>query len=66
MTSDCPANIGPRGRRQRTLAGFVVLALAVAAGAYLVAAEHARAWRLVLFVPLWIAGLSLSQARAAT
>ena len=60
------ANIGPRGRRKRRLLGIVSLTVAVAAAFVLVAFGAPRWARLVLFFPLWMAGLGLLQAREKT
>jgi hypothetical protein len=60
------ANIGPRERRKRRLLGVVSLTVAVAVAFLLVSFGAARWWRLVLFFPLWMAGLGLLQAREKT
>jgi hypothetical protein len=60
------ANIGPRERRKRRLLGVVSLTVAVAVAFVLVSFGAARWWRLVLFFPLWMAGLGLLQAREQT
>jgi len=58
------ANIGPRERRKRRVLGIVSLTVAVAIAFVLVAYGVPRWWRLVVFFPLWLAGLGLLQARA--
>jgi hypothetical protein len=60
------ANIGPRERRKRRVLGIVSLTVAVAAGFVLVSFGAPRWSRLVLFFPLWMAGLGLLQAREKT
>ena len=60
------ANIGPRERRKRRLFGIVSLTAAVGVAFVLVAFAAPRWWRLVVFFPLWMAGLGLLQAREKT
>jgi hypothetical protein len=60
------ANIGPRERRKRRLLGVVSLTIAMAAAFVLVSFGASRWWRVVLFFPLWMAGLGLLQAREKT
>ena len=60
------ANIGPSGRRKRRLLGIVSLTVAVGVAFVLVAFGAPRWSRLVLFVPLWMAGLGLLQSREKT
>ena len=60
------ANIGPRERRKRRLLGIVSLTVAVAVAFVLVAFGAPRWSRLVVFFPLWMAGLGLLQAREKT
>jgi hypothetical protein len=59
-------NIGPRGERRRQKAGIIALALAIGMAAALLGLGASRTWRLVLFVPLWVAALGFFQARAKT
>ena len=59
-------NIGPRGQRQRRTLGLVSLAVAVLLAGVLVAAGVPRAWRAVVFVPLWLSALGFFQAREKT
>jgi hypothetical protein len=59
-------NIGPRGQQQRLRFGFIALAVAVMVGAVVFAVGADRGWRLAVFVPLWIAGLGVFQARDKT
>lgn len=60
------ANIGPRERRKRRLLGIVSLTVAVGVAFVLVVFGAGRWWRLVVFFPLWFAGLGLLQAREKT
>jgi uncharacterized membrane protein len=59
-------NIGPRGRRKRRVLGIVSLTVAVGVAFLLVAFDAPRWSRLVIFFPLWMAGLGLLQAREKT
>ena len=60
------ANIGPRERRKRRLLGIVSLTVAVGVAFVLVSFCAPRWSRLVVFFPLWLAGLGLFQAREKT
>ncbi|MFL6253391.1 MAG: OapA N-terminal domain-containing protein [Pyrinomonadaceae bacterium] len=60
------ANIGPRERRKRRLLGIVSLTVAVGVAFVLVSFGAPRWSRLVVFFPLWMAGLGLLQARDKT
>jgi hypothetical protein len=60
------ANIGERERRKRRVMGLVALTVGVAAAFVLVASGAPRALRLVVFLPIWIAGLGLLQSREKT
>jgi hypothetical protein len=60
------ANIGPRERRRRLLAGVAALLLAGGGLAVLIALGVPRAWRAALVVPFWFGALGLAQARART
>lgn len=66
MTTACPVNIGPRGRRQRLVLGVVLAIVSAAALVLLVRAGVAPAWRLLLFVPLLGSALGVFQATAGT
>jgi hypothetical protein len=59
-------NIGPRERRKRRVLGIVALTVGVAFAFVLVATGAPRLLRLVVFFPVWIAGLGLLQAREKT
>jgi hypothetical protein len=56
-------NIGERERRKRRVLGMVALTVGVAASFVLVASRAPRPLRLVVFFPVWIAGLGLLQSR---
>lgn len=59
-------NIGPRGRERRVTFGLISLAGALLVAIALIASGAPRGWRSLLFVPLWLAGLGIFQARART
>ncbi|MGB7923682.1 MAG: hypothetical protein WCF57_10600 [Pyrinomonadaceae bacterium] len=65
MTSDA-INIGPREQRKRRLLGFVALTVGVATAFVLVVYGAPRWSRAVIFLPIWVAGLGLMQAREQT
>lgn len=60
------ANIGPKAVRLRRRAGYVGAAAAALLLAALLWTDAPRAWRLVLFAPLWMATLGFLQAREKT
>jgi hypothetical protein len=60
------ANIGPRGQQRRLRLGIMALVAAALLGGVLFGLEAPRGWRLVLFLPLWIAGLGFFQSRDKT
>ena len=59
-------NIGPREQRKRRVLGIVALAIGVGLAAALITYGTPRWTRLVLFFPIWIAGLGLFQAHEKT
>ena len=59
-------NIGERERRKRRLLGIVALTVGVAAAFVLVITNTPRLARLVVFFPVWMAGLGLLQSREKT
>ena len=59
-------NIGPRERRKRRLMGMVALTVGVGIAFVLVVMGAPRLMRLIIFFPMWIAGLGLMQAREKT
>lgn len=65
MTSEA-FNLGAREQRKRRLLGIVSLTVAVGVAFLLVIFDAPRPARLVVFFPLWIAGLGLLQARERT
>lgn len=59
-------NIGPREVRKRRLMGIVALGVGVGLAFMLVVFEAPRLLRLIVFFPIWMAGLGLFQAREKT
>lgn len=59
-------NIGPRERRKRRLMGVVALTVGVGLAFVLVIFQAPRWSRLIIFFPIWIAGLGLIQSREQT
>jgi hypothetical protein len=59
-------NIEDSGRRRRLLIGAGVLAVALAGLAGLVASGAGREFRLLLFIPFWIAALCVTQSATGT
>lgn len=56
-------NIGPREERKRRLMGIVALTVGIGLAFLLVVFTAPRWSRLILFFPIWMAGLGLFQAR---
>ena len=59
-------NIGPRERTKRRVLGIVALTVGVSLAFVLVVLGAPRLLRLVVFFPVWIAGLGLLQSREKT
>ncbi len=59
-------NLGPRETRKRRLMGIVGLTVGVGLAFVLVVYGAPRWSRLIVFIPIWIAGLGLLQAREKT
>jgi hypothetical protein len=59
-------NIGPRERRRRLTRGIITLVLGALLGLAMVLTGVDRWWRLVLFLPFWMGGLGVHQARGKT
>ena len=59
-------NIGPREQRKRRILGVVALTVGVGVAFVLVIYGAPRWSRVVIFFPIWIAGLGLMQAREKT
>ena len=59
-------NIGPRERTKRRFMGMVALAAGVGLAFVLVVTGTPRLLRLIVFFPIWIAGLGLMQSREKT
>jgi len=57
----CVPNIGPKERWKRLMAGFIYLGVTIVAFVYLASHQSPRAYRLLLFLPLWGAGAGLFQ-----
>ena len=60
------ANIGPREGQKRLGFGLAMLALAIGMAAGLIFFHAGSSWRLLLFIPFWLAALGLLQAREKT
>jgi len=60
------ANIGPGERRKRRRFGHIALGISIALGAALLLGAVGQRWRLVLFVPLFVAALGYFQDRDRT
>ena len=65
-TVACIPNIGPAGRRRRLIWGAVALGASVLFATALAVRGADRRWRLVVFLPVWIAALGVFQAREKT
>lgn len=65
MTSDA-INIGPGEQRKRRLMGLVALTVGVGLAFLMIVLGAPRLLRLIIFLPVWIAGLGLLQAREKT
>ena len=63
---DAAINIGPREQRKRRLFGVVALTVGVGAAFVLVVFDAPRWSRIVIFFPVWMAGVGLLQAREKT
>ena len=67
ISMETPAiNIGPREVRKRRLMGIISLAAGGGLAFLSVVLETPRWSRLIVFFPIWIAGLGLFQAREKT
>ncbi|MGE3341831.1 MAG: hypothetical protein AB7L71_00230 [Vicinamibacterales bacterium] len=60
------SNIGPRERRKRLLLGAVSLCSGAAVVFAVIMLDWPRPARLIVFCPLWMAALGLTQAREST
>ena len=65
-TVACIPNIGPHERRKRFIWGAMTLGASVLFTAALALSGADRRWRLLVFLPLWIAALGVFQAREKT
>ena len=59
-------NIGPREQLKRRVMGVVFLIIGAGLAFLMIAYDAPRLFRLVVFFPLWMAGLGLFQAREKT
>lgn len=59
-------NIGPHQRRRRVILGTAMLMTGVVVALGLITLRVDRWWRVLVFIPFWVAGLGLFQARAKT
>jgi len=59
----CIANIGPKERRKRLIAGVIFAILALVALVALVAMVSSRWWRLTMVLPVWVSAIGFLQAR---
>ncbi len=59
-------NIGPREQRKRRLLGVVALSVGVGIAFLLIVLDAPRPLRIIIFFPVWLAGLGLLQAREKT
>jgi hypothetical protein len=59
-------NIGRKGQLRRAAWGAAMFLVAAGLATWLILTDQPRAWRLFLFVPLWMAGLGLLQAKEKT
>jgi hypothetical protein len=57
----CVPNLGPRERHKRLRAGLVSLGVFLVALVVMIATGTPRAYRLLLFLPLWAAGAGVFQ-----
>lgn len=64
--SSAAINIGVREQRKRRLMGVVALTVGVGIAFLLVVYGAPRVLRLIIFFPVWVAGLGLLQAREKT
>ena len=64
--TDEDINIGTRERRKRRLFGIVALTVGVGLAFMLVVFDAPRWSRIVVFFPIWMAGLGLLQSREKT
>ena len=60
------ANIGARERRKRRIFGIVSLTVGICFASILVGTAAPRPLRLIVFFPIWLAGLGLLQAKEKT
>jgi hypothetical protein len=66
MTGAACANIGPRQRQRRLMAGLVFLLVTAGVAVSLIVFDAPRPWRLLVFLPAWAAAIGFFQVRART
>ncbi|HEY8187608.1 MAG TPA: hypothetical protein VIF64_16165 [Pyrinomonadaceae bacterium] len=66
MTASDVMNIGPREQSKRRVLGLVALTIGVGVAFVLIIYDAPRWMRLIIFFPIWLAGLGLMQARERT
>lgn len=66
VTLSDAANTLPRERRKRRLLGIVALTVGVGIAFALIVLDAPRLSRIIIFFPVWLAGLGLLQAREKT
>jgi hypothetical protein len=62
----CIPNIGPGQRRKRLRGGLMLLGLTLVIAGYLARIDAATPWRVLVFVPAFMAALGVFQAQAQT
>lgn len=65
-TSTRVGNLGPKGRRQRRVLGFVFLVVGLAGLGWIAFTHPPLGPRFLIAIPFFVAGLGLFQARAST
>jgi hypothetical protein len=65
-TTTTAGNIGPLEQRKRRLMGIVALVIGVSLGFLFIVYDAPRWSRLIIFFPIWIAGLGFLQSREKT
>lgn len=65
-TDICIPNIGPRERRRRLTIGLMLLAVTLLVAAGQLASGTPWIWRAPVFLPLWMATVTLMQVSAQT
>ena len=66
LQARCVINIGPKETRKRLVMGVVMLAAGVGIAGALILGGSSRWWRVVVFLPFWMATLGFFQAKEKT